>query len=427
MLKVISKLIPSPNLLPGGRPQREGNHFSSPKGGGRVGVLKVASVVPCFVCLTTAVAQETPANPLLPRIESVVSDTQQPHEKDAAVIWYDDFDGPQETQARYLEPKPDSPHAKRSDKEALGGSGLSMECFYAKGEQGIGNRKLVFGDCPFGRPIRAGEKFEDIYWRIYVKHQEGWQGNPDKMSRATGFVSNQWNQAFISHVWSSGVPLTLDPVRGVREGQVVTTKYNDFANFKWLGNSPKGNFPLHDTKESGRWVCIESRLKLNTPGQKDGYAALWVDGVLDAERKDLDLRGTYNGHGINAVFLEAYWNNGSPVDQYRWYDDFVVSTKPIGPLTAPPNPTLIKTRTNDGSWEVQIADDNRGTKVVWQSRPMSGNIHRLKVDNQTGQFSDAGQIALSSGPMYFCRIRQQDKHSAWSQWSSWHQPFLVAL
>jgi hypothetical protein len=302
-----------------------------------------------------------------------------------------------------------------------------MECFYPRGGQGIGNRKLVFGDCPFGRPVRAGEKFEDIYWRIYVKHQEGWQGSPDKMSRATGFVSNKWNQAFISHVWSSGVPLTLDPVRGVREGQVVTTKYNDFANFKWLGNSPKGNFPLHNTNEAGRWVCIESRLKLNTPGQKDGYAALWVDGVLDAERKDLDLRGTYTGHGINAVFLEAYWNNGSPVDQYRWYDDFVVSTKPIGPLTAPSNPTLIKTSTNGSSWEVQVAGDRQGTTIVWKSKPVLGDVHRLHVDNQNGEFSDAGQTALTSGPMYFCRVRQQDKHGAWSAWSSWHQPFFVAL
>lgn len=371
-----------------------------------------------------------PASLLALRIESIELAPQQPHQK-KAVIWYDNFDGLDSTQARYLEPKPDSPHAKRSTQEALGGTGRSMECFYPKGEQGIGNRKLVFGDCPFGRPVRAGEKFEDIYWRIYVKHQEGWQGTPDKMSRATGFVSPQWNQAFISHVWSSGVPLTLDPVRGVRDGQVVTTRYNDFANFKWLGNSPKGNFPLHATEEAGRWVCIESRLKLNTPGQKDGYAALWVDGVLDAERKNLDLRGTYTGHSINAIFLEAYWNNGSPVDQYRWYDDFVVSTEPIGPLTAPTNPTLIKTTSktpgaNSGVWEVQIATERRDDAIAWDSRPVPANLNRVTVTGQSGIFTIAGQTSLPTGATYFCRIRQKATDDVWSAWSPWHQPFRVA-
>ena len=171
----------------------------------------------------------------------------------------------------------------------------------------------------------------------------GWE-SPAKMSRATGFVSARWNQAFISHVWSSGLPLTLDPATGVQSNRVVTTKYNDFDHLKWLGNQPVGRFPIHATEESGRWICVESRIQLNQPGQKDGYAALWVDGRLDTERRGLDFRGNYTGRGasVNAVFLEAYWNSGSPANQYRWYDDFVVSTAPIGPLTATVNPTLIR-------------------------------------------------------------------------------------
>jgi hypothetical protein len=27
-------------------------------------------------------------------------------------------------------------------------------------------------------------------------------------------------------------------------------------------------------------------------------------------------------HGINAVFLEGYWNSGSPLEQTRWIDVF---------------------------------------------------------------------------------------------------------
>ena len=68
-----------------------------------------------------------------------------------------------------------------------------------------------FGDSPVGRPLRRGETFDEVYWRIYVKHQPGWTGSPAKMSRATSLTSERWTQAFILHVWSSGAFLTLDP------------------------------------------------------------------------------------------------------------------------------------------------------------------------------------------------------------------------
>ena len=76
-------------------------------------------------------------------------------------------------------------------------------------------------------------------------------------------------------------------------------------------------------------------MKLNTPGQRDGLMQLWLDGQLASERTGLDWRGTYTGHALNAVFLEAYWNEGSPVTQTRWLDNFVISTNPIGPVPPP--------------------------------------------------------------------------------------------
>ena len=103
----------------------------------------------------------------------------------------------------------------------------------------------------------------------------------------------------IAHVWSSGEALTLDPASGVREGQVVTTQYNDFGNVKWLGNKPASQFKLHRTEESSRWICVEARAKLNTPGDRDGVNQLWIDDRLEAERRDLDWRGSYDGHGMN--------------------------------------------------------------------------------------------------------------------------------
>jgi hypothetical protein len=354
-----------------------------------------------LLCCVLLAAQD------VPRVESVVLAAKQPHEGNPATIWYDSFDGPESTQEKYLEYTPNSPGGRRSEKEALGGAGRSMELFYAKGHQGTGGRKIVFGDSPVGHPLRKGETFTEIYWRHYVKHQPGWSGAPAKMSRAFGFAANSWAQAFILHVWSgSGPTLTLDPVRGIRDGKVVTTKYNDFANFKWLGNSPSGKVPVHAPEESGRWICIEAHLKLNSPGKADGQAQLWVDGVLDAERTGMDFRSTYQEHAINAVFLEAYWNDGAPVDLYRWYDDFVVSTKPIGPLTASARPTLILASASP--CDIEVAADPKGEKIVWASAKAEAGKVTLPV-------------MLPAGPMYFCRVRHPG-----GEWSPWHAPFFVA-
>jgi hypothetical protein len=45
---------------------------------------------------------------------------------------------------------------------------------------------------------------------------------------------------------------------------------------------------------SGRWVCVEARATLGTPGGSDGIVQSWVDGVLQINRMDLPLRRATN-------------------------------------------------------------------------------------------------------------------------------------
>lgn len=360
-----------------------------------------------------------------PRIDSVVMSDPQPHEQDGAVIWFDDFDDAAK-QSQYGEKRGELTH-----EVYFGGGGASLRMRYPKGEKGIGGRKLFFGDSPaYGRKVvRPNETFTDVYWRIYVKHPHNWTGGgPAKLSRATSLVSPNWKQAMIAHVWSSGEALTLDPASGITDGTVVTTKYNDFDNLRWLGNKPTSTFLLHSRHEAGRWVCVESRAKLNTPGAKDGLNQLWIDGHLEAERRDLDWRGIYTDHGINAVFLEAYWNRGSPVEQSRWLDNFVVSTQPIGPVYCPRNPELIKTNYRgpgkQSSWEVEIATDDEDRSIVWKSNEL-GESNRVQVTTRTGMFQGpcADEDQLNPSSVYFVRVRQQSSTGTWSSWSRWHQPF----
>ena len=378
----------------------------------------------CLMCaiyvsgMGTAQGAEAPE---IPRIDSVVMIKPQPHEASEAVIWYDDFDGGEK---KYPESS-----GGLEGKQTFGGQGKSMLCLYEKGSRGVGGRKVFFGDSPAYKPVNPGKQYDDIYWRIYVKHQYGWTGGgPAKLSRATSIISPRWAQAMIAHVWSSGEALTLDPATGVRGDKVVTRKYNDFEMLKWLGNKPASKFKLHSTEESGRWVCVEARAKLNTPGQKDGLNQLWIDGRLEVERRNLDWRGSYTGHGINAVFLEAYWNSGSPVTQSRWIDNFVISTEPIGPVVCPRNPVLIKTPYRgpgqQQAWEAEVAIEIE--HVVWRSNLLTES-ERVRVGKDTGSFLGqfSGKDSLDASHVYYVRVRQQSGTGVWSDWSEWHQPFRV--
>jgi hypothetical protein len=211
---------------------------------------------------------------------------------------------------------------------------------------------------------------------------------------------------------------------------IVTTRYNDFSNLKWLGNKPCSAFQISATEESGYWVMVEAGVKLNSPGKSDGSFRLWIDGRLESERTNLNFRGNYTKHGVNAVFLESYWNSGAVKTEGRWYDNFVVSTRPIGPVTCPVNPVLHK-NTYHGpgklkGWEMELSADFSGKDVVYKSNNQEIN-ESISILVANGSFTGTlnGHTQLLAGKTYFCRVRQKSDNGQWSDWSRWHQPFLV--
>ena len=273
----------------------------------------------CILAFVFVAALAGEAKP--PAIDSVAPAAVQPFASDPAVIWYDSFDDPGTLKTYYEFVTYDGLFGA-TDEQALGGSGSSLRGTFHKGTVSAGSLKVAFGDSPFhGVQVRPNERFNQVYWRIYVKHQRGWTGNPAKLSRATSMAGSDWSQAMIAHVWGGdGDFLTLDPASGVdSSGNLATKGYNDFAHLHWLGNKPNGEYPIFSTEESGKWVCVEAMAKLNTPGASDGSFALWIDGRLDAWRDNLNWRGTWDERSINAVFLENYWNSGSPVEQVRYF------------------------------------------------------------------------------------------------------------
>lgn len=370
----------------------------------------------CGNCAVIAGGAEPPL-----RVASITPAAKQPAQGDAAVIFYDDFAAaPEVGGSRYLEyNSPDGSFVWSPD-GGLGGG--AMRCQFAKGQVAAGGLKVLFGRNPLGRGIRREETFSEIYWRVYVKHEAGWEGNPAKLARATCLAGADWSQGLIAHVWGGkGEVLCIDPATGIRDGVKRTVHYNDFDHLKWLGLR-NGQTPIFSAAESGRWVCVESHVKLNDPAQGNGWFELWVDGRLEASRTNLDWHGTWSQYAINAVFLENYWNEGSVKRQARWFDDFVISTRPIGPILATTPPVITRTSIATGTgWEAELAADPEGKDVVWQSKPMPESAMSLTVDVANGSFSGVGadKTNLAAGRVYWTRVRCQGA----AEWSPWHAPF----
>jgi hypothetical protein len=81
-----------------------------------------------------------------------------------------------------------------------------------------------------------------------------------------------------------------------------------------------------------QWYCLELEIKANTPGASDGVFRLWINGTQVWEKTNADMRGTYTtGIGHIRVGEQADRTNYTPVDEYRYWDDVVISTSLIGP------------------------------------------------------------------------------------------------
>jgi hypothetical protein len=87
--------------------------------------------------------------------------------------------------------------------------------------------------------------------------------------------------------------------------------------------------------ELGRWYCYEVMVKANTPDERDGRIAFWLDGVLLADFQNLRLRDVETLK-IDRFGLSFHIGSNPNGETKKWYDNVVAATSYVGPMTAPP-------------------------------------------------------------------------------------------
>jgi hypothetical protein len=251
-------------------------------------------------------------------------------------IWCDDFE--QDRLKKYFEYENAGGRFVRVAGVGVSGSFGMRARWDSVGQVSAGALHLAMGKTPqaYFKAVDAGTTiYRDVYWRLYLRLQPGWRGaGADKLSRAISFASRTWAEAMIAHVWSGrdrdANYLTLDPASGTDElGLLQATRYNDFDKLRWLGGT-RGATPLFADSAVGRWYCVEAHAKLNDPTQSNGAFELWLNGKPEASTTGLNWVGGHTAYGINAVFVENWWNAGAVQPEERYLDNLVVSTQRIG-------------------------------------------------------------------------------------------------
>jgi len=94
----------------------------------------------------------------------------------------------------------------------------------------------------------------------------------------------------------------------------------------------------------GVWICYEVLVQMNTPGSRDGRVAFWQNGTLMADWQNIRFRDVTTVK-ISEVQLE---NGGKSSTQQndKWYDNLVIATSYIGPVSTtgplPSRPTNLR-------------------------------------------------------------------------------------
>jgi len=353
---------------------------------------------------------DTTQRPDPPASVRAVFRSPEPVCEDPAVILCEDF----ETDSQSSWSDYDDNGFVVTSRAAVSGT-KSMEQLYQLGQVSAGWLAWFFGDHPLGG-TRAGEHFDEIYFRWYHKFQAGWPAQyPPKMARVRShYVDCAWCFAWAEHFWvRSDGRAHSDPMSNIAAPAGTTIASSE----RWLGSTDLG---LDFSDQGDRWVALEMRIRLNTPGQNDGRLTYWANSELLLDRQNVNLRGAYDGTTINVAMIDTYWNEGAPVAGLRrWYDNVVLATALVGCAV----PTIEKSAlAGQVAWEVEVALGLPDHPPVWSSGTLQGNASEIELSDDTGTFAPGRSSCVLPDAGLVVRARHQNS-KGWSEWTGWTDLF----
>ena len=105
-----------------------------------------------------------------------------------------------------------------------------------------------------------------------------------------------------------------------------TSKYAPGYSYRYASG---GRTYINDNK----WHSIEHYVKVNTPGKSDGVFQAWFDGTRVLNLQNIRFRDD-TSYAIDTLMFSVFFGGGdasfaTTKDEYLYFDDFVLSRKPI--------------------------------------------------------------------------------------------------
>ncbi len=204
-----------------------------------------------------------------------------------------------------------------------------------------------------------GEGHDELFARFYVRfaddagythHFVHFNGSPDRW----GSFGKAGLRPNGSDFFTTGIEPWFDWGQNAPPGKWMFYSYwpdmKGSRGGKYWGN---GFHPKGDVIPRGIWICMEIRVKMNTPGKEDGQQTVWQDGQMVGHFTGIRWRDV-DGLKTNVFWLMSYVTEKAfrYTEQHAtrhkmrvntkshtvWFDQIVVATQYIGPVqVTPPN------------------------------------------------------------------------------------------
>ena len=154
-------------------------------------------------------------------------------------------------------------------------------------------RVRIQGDGHYGTTIayqfaKAGhDEPDELYGRYYVKFGESWDpGRGGKLPGPSGTYGRAgWGGRPVSGIrgWSARMGFRKSKVR---EDETQVFFYTYHADMKGqYGSNFYWDIEDRGSLANGRWYCVETYVKMNTPGKNNGILRGWIDDELAMEKQ----------------------------------------------------------------------------------------------------------------------------------------------
>lgn len=176
----------------------------------------------------------------------------------------------------------------------------------------------------------------ELYARYYLRFDESWntsKGSGKLPGPAGKYDRGGWGgrQSDGTNGWSARMEFS----RSWMGPELIDLGYYTYHAYmpRIYGENIPWDKDNRGTLKKNRWYCVETYIKLNTPGESDGVLRGWVDGYLAMEETNLMFRS------IPELKIEEFWfdiyygGHTAPSNMHLYIDNLALSHKRIGTAT----------------------------------------------------------------------------------------------